>query len=67
MTYKEALDRGYIQADQKYQRGYISRRIDADGQQVYTAGRARKGEKYVLLPCWNSTQYCVRQYLRLQE
>lgn len=63
MTYQDAISAGYKDADQKYQRGYISRKADQLSQEVHTAGGSRKGSLYVLLPCWTSTQYCIRQYL----
>lgn len=63
MTYKQAIEQGYKTADTKYQRGYISRKANIDDLPVMTAGGNRKNQLYVLLPCWNSSQYCVRQYL----
>lgn len=60
MTYSEAKNRGYKDSRQSYQRGYVSRRVNPDNQLVLISGR---GEMYVLLPCWTSTQYCIRQYL----
>ena len=63
MTYQDAINQGYKDADRKYQRGYISRKVDQMAQQVRTASGSRAGEMYVLLPCWDSTQYCIRQYL----
>lgn len=63
MTYADAIKAGYREADIKYQRGYIRRRADPDAQPVRVAGGSRKGQLYVLLPCFTSTQYCFRQYL----
>lgn len=63
MTYADAIKAGYKTADAKYQRGYISRLTDPGAQPVQTAGGNRKGQLYVLLPCYCSTQYCIRQYL----
>lgn len=63
MTYAEAKEKGYVPSDSTYQRGYISRKIDTMQQPVKTAGGNRKGQLYVLLPCYTSTQYCFRQYL----
>lgn len=63
MTYKQALEAGYKRADQKYQRGYVSRKTNIENQNVFTAGGSRKNQKYILLPCYSSTQYCIRQYL----
>lgn len=63
MTYAAAIKAGYKAADTKYQRGYVSRLADPDVQPVQTAGGNRKGQLYVLLPCYCSTQYCIRQYL----
>lgn len=63
MTLNEALASGYHYGDTKFQRGYISRKIDQGAQVVHTAGGRRAGELYVLLPSWLTTNYCVRQYL----
>lgn len=63
MTYIDAIKAGYKMADTKYQRGYVSRRADTDAQPVRTAGGARMGQLFVLLPCYCSTRYCIRQYL----
>lgn len=63
MTYLDAIKAGYKTADTKYQRGYVSRLTDTDAQPVQAAGGNRKGQLYVLLPCYCSTQYCIRQYL----
>lgn len=63
MNYGEALEKGYTNGDWKWERGYVSRNCDKYEQQVWTAGGTRYGEKYVLLPSWRSTQYCIRQYL----
>lgn len=63
MTYADAIKAGYKKADTKYQRGYISRLAAPDAQLVRAAGGTRKGQLYVLLPCYCSTQYCIRQYL----
>lgn len=63
MTYQDAINQGYKAAEQTYQRGYVSRRANIAKQPVLTAGGRRKGQKYILVPCWESTQYCIRQYL----
>lgn len=63
-TLSDALKNGYTLADCTFQRGYISRKADASLQPVHVAGGSRKGQLYVLLPCWQSTTYCYRQYLK---
>lgn len=63
MTYQDAINQGYKDADCKYERGYISRKADPKEQPIHVAGGNRKGDMYVLLPCFCSTQYCIRQYL----
>ena len=60
MTYAEAKKEGYKPTYRAYQRGYVSRKINADEQEVITSPR---GKKYVLLPAFNTTQYCIRQYI----
>ena len=63
MTYHEALRKGYKLGDQRWHRGYISRRINVDDQEVQEAGGYRRGELYVELPTWRSSSYYIRQYL----
>lgn len=62
-TYEEALARGYTNSFTSLQRGYISRKMDAANAPVMVAGGNRKGLLYVVLPCWQSSQYSIRQYL----
>lgn len=67
MTYGEALKAGYVDAEQSWERGYVSRVIDPLEQEVQVAGGTKKGRLYVLLPSMRSTKYCIRQYLRRRE
>lgn len=62
-TYEEAKAQGYSVAFLRYQRGYISRNTNINKATVMVAGGSRKGMLYVLVPCWQSTQYCQRMYL----
>ena len=51
--------------DIKSERGYVSRRLkDSYNLTTGVAGGRRAGEKYVLLPRWDSTSYCYRVYYR---
>ena len=63
MTYKDAIRKGYRNADSRFHRGYVSRKIDPEKQEVKAAGGSRKGQLYVELPSWKSTRYFIRQYL----
>lgn len=63
MTYAEAIASGYVEADRKYTRSYVSRKIRIEDQPVKLAGGNRKGQLYVLAPCFTSSQYCYRVYL----
>lgn len=63
MTYRDALNAGYRNADVTYELGYVSRRLDTDTAPVLKAGGSRKGQLYVLLPCRHSSRFCFRQYL----
>ena len=63
MTYDEALKAGYRTVVQRYFRGYVSRKVDIGKQPVKTAKGNRKGQPYVELPCFHSSQYAIRQYL----
>lgn len=67
MTLQEALNMGYSLGDIKYQRGYVSRKVNINNQPVLAAQGTRNNEKYVLVPAWNTTNYCFRQYLIAPE
>lgn len=62
-TYYDAIAAGYVPGDIMLQRGYVSRKVCKDTQPVHIAGGRRKGQLYILLPNWESTQYCYRLYL----
>ena len=64
MTYREALQAGYLLGDTALQRGYVSRNADPGDAVVYVAGGSRHGQLYVLLNNPDSNRYCIRQYLR---
>lgn len=63
MTYAQALENGYRDGDLMYFQGYVSRRVNQGEQPVMIAGGTRKGELYVELPNWRSTNFSFRQYL----
>lgn len=51
--------------DTKSERGYVSRRLKySDTLTTGVARGLRAGEKYVLLPRWDSTSYCYRVYYK---
>ena len=51
--------------DMRAERGYVSRRLkDSDTITTGVAKGRRAGEKYVLLPRWDSTSYCYRMYYK---
>lgn len=64
MTYREAVQAGYVPCGTALQRGYVSRRANPNEQVVHVAGGTRHGQLYVLLNNPQSNQYCIRQYLR---
>ena len=69
MTYgefcKATADGKIVWYDIKYERGYVSRRLkDSDTLTTGVAKGRRAGEKYVLLPRWDSTSYGNRVYYR---
>ena len=69
MTYgefcKACADGKIVVYDTTSERGYVSRRLkDSDNLITGVAGGRRAGEKYVLLPRWDSTSYCYRVYYR---
>ena len=60
LTYKEALEQGYTNAEQKYEQGYVSRKSNPDNHVVQISAR---GRFFVSLANPKSTRYCIRQYL----
>lgn len=69
MTYGEfceVCNSGKIKVyDEKAERGYVSRRLKDSVTLTMGVARGRRaGEKYVLLPRWDSTSYCYRVYYR---
>lgn len=60
MKYSEALKKGWKEGRVAWARGYISRKVNQMDQLVY---RSARGEYYVELPSWQSSQYFHRQYL----
>ena len=64
--FNEAWNTGKIVLyDMKSERGYVSRRLkDSDTLTTGVARGRRAGEKYVLLPRWDSTSYCYRVYYK---
>lgn len=63
MTYLEAINQGYKNGDTTFFRGYVSRKINVAAQPVKIAEGNRKGQLYVELPYYSSSQYSLRQYL----
>ena len=63
MTYAEEKAAGYTDGRESYQRGYVSRKVNIDALPVLTASGNLKGAPYVLLPAYNTSQYCIRRYL----
>lgn len=67
LTLRDAMDMGYaLTGELSYQVGYVSRKSKVnDETAVYIAGRGeRAGQLFILTPCFTSTRYCFRQYLR---
>ena len=65
MMYCTALRMGYVDGATAYSRGYRPRNDCISTLPVKRAGKRgpRAGQLYVELPCYNSTQYHIRQYL----
>ena len=62
---KACADGKIVLYDMKSERGYLSRRLkDSDTLTTGVARGRRAGEKYVLLPRWDSTSYCYRAYYK---
>lgn len=60
LSYKEALEQGYTNAEQKLEQGYMSRKSNPDNHVVQISAR---GRFFVSLANPKSTRYCIRQYL----
>ena len=63
-NYGEAIKKGWIVYDYKLEAGYISRKSDINSLPIYQAQGYRKGEYYVLVPSWDSSRYCIREYIK---
>ena len=67
MTYGEAIANGYREKDVTYTRGYLERKTDNSEREVKTVKRSgggrHKGDLYVEIPCYHSTNYHYRVYL----
>lgn len=63
---KDAFEDGYKNSsDIRTQKGYCTRKErKLDEIEVFFAGGNRKGEPYYLEPCFTSTRYCFRVYLK---
>lgn len=74
MTVKEYMDKkGYTDVkitDKKLERGYVSRKKDTEisyeQHELYMARGRRKNEMFIYLPCFHSSQYCYRAYLKFR-
>lgn len=67
-TLDEIKAAGYIYGEASISRGYVKResKAEAAGTRTYRiqqAGGRRKGQIYIDLPFYTSTQYHIRQYL----
>lgn len=72
MTYGEfceaCRDGKIVVYDTKLERSYVSRRLkDMDILTTGVAKGRREGEKYVMLPRFDSTMFCYRLYYREVE
>ena len=72
MTVREYMDKkcytNFEITDTTLERGYVSRKKDIEipyeDHVIYMAGGKRKGQLYIYLPCFYSSQYCHRAYLK---
>lgn len=60
----DLMSLGYYVYDTRWTQGYISRHIDTRLTRVKVANGRRKGQLYVEVPSWESTQYHIREYLK---
>lgn len=74
MTVREYMKKkGYTEfdiTDTTLERGYVSRKKDIEipyeEHEIYMAGGRRKGQWFIYLPCYYSSQYCHRAYLKFK-
>lgn len=65
---KDAIEDGYKPYELRTQKGYCTRKHQTlDEIEVHFAEGNRKGEPYYLAPCFFSTRYCYRMYLKKEE
>ena len=72
MTVREYMyKKGYTEfkvTDTTLERGYVSRKKDIEipyeDHVLHMAGGRRKGQLFIYLPCYYSSQYCHRAYLK---
>ena len=65
-NYQQYLEDGYEISDVKCQRGYVSRKnIPNCDIPVYIVNRGKRtGDVFIIRPCFSSTLFCYRLYLR---
>lgn len=61
MTIDGIYANGYHFGDQKFERGYVSRKTEIF--EIHEAQGRRKGQFYINMPARGTSQYHVRQYL----
>lgn len=67
-TLKDAFEEGYRPYEIKTQKGYCTRKKRLPEQiEVFFAEGNRKGQPYYFEPCYFSTRYCYRMYLRKED
>ena len=66
LTLETAREYGYTESGERTKQSeYVSRRGDIEKSLVYIAGKGRRaGQFYYLAPCYDSTLYCWRVYLK---
>ena len=65
MTLGQAYNEGYTEGRTSLQRGYTSRKKLIDNTtHVYKSGKNGTGALYYIKPCFISTNYSIRQYLK---
>ena len=66
LTLAEARKYGYTESGElTRQAGYVSRKGNPEQSIVYIAGKGkRQGQFYYLAPCYDTTRYCLRVWLK---
>lgn len=64
MTFREALEQGYLPVRTAMERGYVSRKVDVMEQPVL---ESRRCGKYIQAPLYDTSRYFARIYIAKED